>query len=723
MKDPAVKNRLEAFSDVQESLIPSYKDVELESNAWSNKGSPSGSQAHLPPSQPEPPAPPAPPQAPAAPPAPPTTNQGVPTEEFNAKPASLLEQIALGKNLKKVETRESDIVNIALEQRFGKPKTKPEASSTNQETTTSKPEASSSNLEASSSKPETTLIDKLSNQFNKITGRTVEEDNNKQKAPDWDDDTVDTSNIPKLDKGKGKEVINTQSPPMSPEMAELASDQVNKAREKMTLWDRVQERRRQLGEDDDNDTWTNWIEVQENRDWMFAQLKYTETKLANEILQMIEDSNYKINEKTISLMKEAYLEKLKVPDVIITSDSSNSSNEGYFNETIESLESKVQSVWKAAKNLVSSNPSTPKIGDVGLDRPSLSPLKELSSLDDTMLDEIVPLQDIMDIENEMHALAIEVTEENRNKLINLAKNLDNKTDEEIVAEMEKAFPNKINKIRSLASEKLSNREKESLIYLAGDMSTYTGHDNEEYIERMKNIIKETTDPNERKTMLRNMASLDTLDIHLTGDNKSLKDIEALSKGNFTTRSLLEEIKERNLNREASTSKLNTVEEKTAEVVVENPSSNKFVKIDNYNIEKAFDSQASTSNLLNDTMDLFNDSEDLLDNIPSFNDIKLEFINNENDRIIKIDFNKLKEQAQFVLLRTNDNYFARINLDLTSEDVISFDWGHAIKKLDTTGIRTDIYEVVILDREQNKHFIYKNAEYDNLQHKRSSWFSK
>ena len=141
---------------------------------------------------------------------------------------------------------------------------------------------------------------------------------------------------------------------------------------------------------------------------------------------------------------------------------------------------------------------------------------------------------------------------------------------------------------------------------------------------------------------------------------------------------------------------------------------------------------SISNLFEDTVNLFEDeediepiievNEDIIEHIPeitdnilpseiNWNSTSVEFIKNDRERSFKLNFGDTWRAADKIHIVTNDNYTASIDFNsrnYVQGKPVTFDWGHEITKLDNFGIETQIKEIWIEDLNHINHSIYKKA---------------
>lgn len=105
----------------------------------------------------------------------------------------------------------------------------------------------------------------------------------------------------------------------------------------------------------------------------------------------------------------------------------------------------------------------------------------------------------------------------------------------------------------------------------------------------------------------------------------------------------------------------------------------------------------------------------------WNSANAQLSENNNERLVRIYFGDTWRNADEIIIRTNDNYIAKINFDPSmvpdwnSEQpkITTLDWGHQFDKLDRLGYKTEIHDIQIKDINGNLHEIYKN---DNVVHK-------
>lgn len=596
--------------------------------------------------------------------------------------------------------------------------------------------------------------------------------NNEQKA--WSEASNPAS--PKIDKGKAKEIDPFKERSISPEMFEYSEETVQKMLPNSeNLLDSIKKRREEMHEDSDIDS---WIDNPENQAWLLIKIMESETQFAKEILEAIKENNYKINQKAKELMSQGWIDRFKIPEISIESNSTNSSLEHYLPEATPNIESKIKNYWNKIKNFTSSNPDTPTISKIGLsplkEAPTIDKLQEsiierdskipsgidttkeaheilhpkymekietlkkrltpeevqkfddmLAKSDLNRLEKIVENRTISDIresitqnytidklKKHIESNTVKSEDINRDPMIELETNIETMSDKEIVDNIKENFKDMegfeegvkqvmINnlKLENLLSdedkneiEKIvnDNRDKTSVELIEAIKEKYPDYDEKSYRDSFRKmtelVLNEAIDEDERKKWLREIMETDLEELNKIKNVGSISDIKNALNENYTRNSMIEEIKHK-------TSRL---------------------------FEEAEGSSSTITQILTETMNLFDDSnidvgEHTVTTEIDWNSPEVKLI--ESEKTIVLDFGNIKNEIESIIIRTNDNYFSNINIQERKIDLsgnnIKLDWGHEFNTLDSLGIETKVYEVSITDKKGVNHLIYQNNLVEKL----------
>jgi len=445
-------------------------------------------------------------------------------------------------------------------------------------------------------------------------------------------------------------------------------------------------------------------------------------------------------------------QKEQLPQIEIDSGSDNSMNH-YFPEsqvTQEEVKSRMSSIWDTIGSKKESPVSgSPRIAQVGL-QPSINPAPETTSEQPTSwLDAIKSRRD-----NPLAGLKSRATPEHSvpesskpktllDQIKTFKKDADTIEDQPESSYKEKpsALLDQIRSGKSLKSVGKSTPEAgpsssndQSHPKLKSVLDKIKQNDSDKDISEGKSTITKpfkyllTQSEYDERKIAANKGKMKELE-NEAGPSKPRNLNEALSSGfDKMSKADIEQVEDNETIWDDSEPQVSEIEKKSQKLLSPLP--------------------ASTSNLFEDTMNLFEDDDvSIVDELPSntkdpllqrasedhqirrknsqlsikdsliidWNSVNIEMVDRNDDRCFRIYFGDAWRSTEQIVVRTNDNYIATIDFDPSMipdwnndlPKIITFDWGHKFNKLDSLGYKTEVHDIQIKDISGKLHEIYRN----------------